>query len=193
MDCCTGIITAQPLENKSKFWCQRYSASRLAHESTIGGHLGAKKTVDWITSNFHWPGVTSDVARFCRSCDVCQRTIPRGKVAKIPPGEMPLMEESFSRVAIDLIGPLAPVSKRGNHYILTVVDYATRYPEAVALARIETERVAEALLEVFCRVGFPKQVLSDRGTQFTSELMREVCRLINLRQLFTTPYNPRCN
>ncbi|XP_013774617.1 uncharacterized protein LOC106459539 [Limulus polyphemus] len=39
----------------------------------------------------------------------------------------------------------------------------------------------------------PQKVLSDRGIQFTSELMQKVCRLISTRQLFTTPYNPKCN
>ena len=76
---------------------------------------------------------------------------------------------------------------------MTIVDFATKYPEAVALPRIETERVAEALLDVFSRVGFPTEILSDKGSQFTSDLMKEVCRLISLKQLFTTPYNPKCN
>ena len=106
---------------------------------------------------------------------------------------MPIMDVPFHRVAVDLIGPITPVSDNGNRYILTVVDYATKYPEAIALPKIETERVAEALLDVFSRVGFPTEILSDKGSQFTSDLMREVCRLISLKQLFTTPYNPKCN
>ena len=61
------------------------------------------------------------------------------------------------------------------------------------MPRIETERVAEALLDVFSRVGFPTEILSDKGSQFTSDLMKEVCRLISLKQLFTTLYNPKCN
>ena len=166
---------------------------KLAHESIVGGHLGVKKTVDRITSNFHWPGVVADVTRFCRSCDICQKTAPKGCACKLPLGEMPLMEEPFKRVAVDLVGPISPVSEKGNRYILTVVDFATRYPEAVTLHKIETERVAEALLEVFSRVGFPKEMLSDRGTQFTSDMMKEVSRLVSTKQLFTTPYNPRCN
>lgn len=82
---------------------------------------------------------------------------------------------------------------KGNRYVLTLVGYATRYPEAVALPSIETERVAEALIEVFCRVGFPQEILTDRGVQFTSALMAEMNRLISLRQLTTTPYHPMCN
>ena len=103
------------------------------------------------------------------------------------------MEEPFKRVAVDLVGPISPVSEKGNRYILAVVDFATRYPEAVALPKIETERVADALLEVFIRVGFPREMFSDRGTQFTSDMMKEVSRLVSNKRLFTTPYNPRCN
>jgi hypothetical protein len=172
---------------------QRRRVMELAHESIVGGHLSARKTEDRIITSFYWPGISSDVSRFCKSCDVCQKTIPKGRVSKVPLGEMPIIDTPFHRVAVDLVGPITPVSDRGNRYILTVVDYATRYPEAVALPHIETERVAEALIDVFSRVGFPNEVLSDRGTQFTSGLMKEVSRLVSIRQLFTTPYNPKCN
>ncbi|XP_033726122.1 uncharacterized protein LOC117315829 [Pecten maximus] len=171
----------------------REKVMSLAHESIVGGHLGIQKTIDRISTSFYWPGMTSDVTRYCRSCDICQRTTPKGRVTKVPLGEMPLIEEPFKRVAVDLIGPIYPSSGSKNRYILTVVDYATRYPEAIALPKIETERIAEALMEIFCRVGFPKEILSDRGSQFTSGLMEEVCRLVSVKQLFTTPYNPKCN
>ena len=148
--------------------------------------MGIRKTSYRITSSFHWPGIISDITRFCRSCDVCQRTVPKGKVSKVPLGTMPFIDEPFKRIAVDLIGPVAPVSENGNRYILTVVDFATRYPEVVALPKFETERVAEALLDIFSRVGFPKEILSDRGGQFTSDMMAEVCRLVSIKQLFTT-------
>ena len=94
---------------------------------------------------------------------------------------------------MDLIGPLSAVSDKGNIYILTVVNYATRYPEAVLLRDIGTEVVVEVPLEVFSRVGFANEVLSDRGVQFTSGLMEEVSHLIKVKQPFTTPYSPKCN
>ena len=127
------------------------------------------------------------------SCDICHRTIPKGKVTRVPLGEMPLIDTPFERIAVDLVGPITLVSDAGHRYILTVVDYATRYPEAIPLKKIETERVAEALLEIFSRVGFPKEVLSDRGTPYTSDLTKEVTRLVSIKQLFTTPYSLKCN
>lgn len=91
---------------------------------------------------------------------------------------MPLVDEPFKRVAVDLVGPIQPATDRGNRYILTLVDFASRYPEAVALKGIEAERVAGALVEIFCRLGIPVEMLTDMGSQFTSELMAETSRLL---------------
>lgn len=52
----------------------RISVMKIAHDCVLAGHLGIKKTTDRVLSNFYWPGVQGDVGRFCRSCDVCQRT-----------------------------------------------------------------------------------------------------------------------
>ena len=57
---------------------------------------------------------------------------------------IPLIDTLLKRVAVDWIGPIKPISDKGNSYVLTVVDYATRYPEAVPLRYITTEEVAEA-------------------------------------------------
>jgi hypothetical protein len=76
---------------------------------------------------------------------------------------MPIIDVPFQRVAVDLVGLTQPVTDRGNRYILTLVYVATRYPEAVALRGIETERVAEALVDIFCKIGVPKEMLSTKG------------------------------
>ena len=106
---------------------------------------------------------------------------------------MPFMDLPFKRVAVDLIGPITSASDKGHRYVLTLVDYATRYPEAVPLKNIDTETVAEALLDLYSRVGILEEVLSDLGTQFVSECMQEVSRLLSIRRLATTLYYPICN
>ena len=75
---------------------------------------------------------------------------------------MPLIDTPFKRVAVDIVGPIAPPSEAGHRYILTLVDYATRYPEAVPLKKITTEAVAEALLDIYSRVGIPEEVLQTK-------------------------------
>ncbi|GFO26428.1 gypsy retrotransposon integrase-like protein 1 [Plakobranchus ocellatus] len=66
-----------------------------------------------------------------------------------------------------------------------LVDYATRFAEAVPLRKIDTESVAEALVDIYSRLGVPEEVLSDQGTQFISDCMKEVCRLLGIKQKTT--------
>ena len=94
---------------------------------------------------------------------------------------------------MDLVGPITPASEKGHRYILTLVDYAMRYTEAVPLKNIDTKTVAEALLDMYSRLGVPEKVLSDQGTQFVSSCMQEVSRLLSINRLTTTPYHPICN
>ena len=93
------------------------------------------------------------------------KTTKQGNIVRAPLGSMPRLDVPFKRVAMDLIGPIVPCSERKHQYILTVVDYATRYPEAVALSSIDTMMVAEALVDIYSRVGVPEEVLSDQGAQ----------------------------
>lgn len=165
----------------------------VAHDGLLSGHCGIKRTKDRVLSNFYWRDIDDDVQRFCRSCKVCQKTLPKGRQGKAPLQRMPVIGEPFRRVAVDLVGPIVPCSERGHRYLLTVVDYATKYPEAEALKTIDAISVAEALVNIFCRIGFPQEMLTDRGTQFMSELMKEVNRLLSVKHLNTTAWHPQCN
>ena len=104
--------------------------------------------------------------------------------------KMPLIDTPFKRVAVDIVGSNEPRSDKKSRYILTMIDYATRYPEAVALPSIETERVAEALIAMFSRVGIPSEMLMEHESRVTIEVMTEVSRLLSLQQLTTIPYRP---
>ena len=124
-----------------------------------------------------------------KSCDVCWKTVSKGSVPNVRLEKMPLIDKPFKSVAIDLVGPISPPSEEGHRYILTLVDFSTRYPEAVPLKNIDTETVAEALVDIFSRLGVPEEILTDLGTQFVSDCMREVTRLLSIKQLTTTPYH----
>ena len=67
----------------------------LAHESIMTGHLGVSRTTKKVLAEFFWPGVQADIRRFCTSCDICQRTTPKGRTTKVPLGHMPIIEVPF--------------------------------------------------------------------------------------------------
>lgn len=91
---------------------------------------------------------------------------------------------------MDIVGPL-PKSSRGHRYILVVCDYATRYPEAFPMKFIDATSVAEELLKMFTRVGIPEEILTDQGTNFTSQLLAELYNMLHVRSIRTTPYHPQ--
>ena len=165
----------------------------VGHENPLAGHFSHRKTGMKIGDKFFWPGMGADIRDFCRSCDVCQRMSSKGRVRPVPLQPLPIITEPFSRVAIDLVGPLSPPSSQGHRYILTLIDYATGFPEAVPLKEVDSISVAEALLSIFSRVGIPREILSDQGTQFTSQLMGELHKLLGVKPSFTTPFHPSAN
>ena len=84
---------------------------KLVHESIFASHMSTARTVSRVLAEIYWPGVQSDCERYCRSCDICQRKVPKGCVGKVPLGKLPLIDEPFCRVAIDILGPLSPLQK----------------------------------------------------------------------------------
>ena len=167
----------------------RSTVLTLAHDIPMAGHLGKKKTADRLLNRFYWPGLYRDVEEHYRTCGPCQKSSTRG-VKKAPLVPLPIMDEPFRQIAMDIVGPL-PRSSSGKKYILVICDYATRYPEAVALRTIDANAVAEELLPFFARVGVPEEILTDQGTNFTSQLLAEVYKLLQIKPIRTTPYHPQ--
>ena len=167
----------------------RLAVLKLAHDIPLAGHLGRRKTTSRILQRFYWPGMFRDVSDYCRSCPECQKSSPRGrsKALLLP---LPIVDVPFKRMAMDIVGQL-PRSSSGNHFILVLCDYATRYPEAIPLRTVEADRIAKEPVKVFARVGVPDEILTDQGTNFTSQLLQEVYRLLKVKPIRTTPYHPQ--
>lgn len=171
----------------------RTTVLSFGHDHPMAGHLGQKKTTDRIKTEFWWPGFAIDIKRHCLSCDICQRAAPKSCVKKVPLGHMATVGPVFKRVAVDIVGPILPMSESKKQYILVMVDYATRYPEATALKNIRAETVAEALWEMWTRLGIPDEIITDQGTQFTSNLMKEVNEFLVIKHKTTAPFHPQAN
>ncbi len=75
--------------------------------------------------------------------------------------------------------------------MLFVTDYATRYPEVFPLKSIKVKYVATCLVQLFSRVGFLSEILTDQGTNFMSTLLKQVYKLLGIKSLRTTPYHPQ--
>ena len=103
---------------------------------------------------------------------------------------MPIIDNPFRRIVMDIVGPL-PKTKKGNKYILVVSDYAVRYPEAFPQRMFTASAVAEKLIEMFACYGMPEEILTDQGTNFTSQLLQKLYELLGAKPIKTTPYHPQ--
>ncbi|KAF7643600.1 hypothetical protein LDENG_00236720 [Lucifuga dentata] len=80
-------------------------------------------------------------------------------------------------------------SSTGYRYILVVCDYATRYPEAFPLKNIKAWQIVNCFIQLFSRVGIPKEIIMDQGTNFTSQLLKDVYSLLGIHGVKTSPYH----
>ncbi|BHF71089.1 hypothetical protein SprV_0401414300 [Sparganum proliferum] len=156
------------------------------------GHCGQKRTELAARARFWWPQLRASTYHFCQSCDTCasfKSPVPAPRAPMQPmttgfPGE---------GVGLDIIGPL-PISVRGYEYILVMVDYFTKWVEAVPLLRQDAVSVANAVNRSWiCRWGAPLAFHTDCGSNFDSRLFQEVCRTLDVNKTRTTPYHPEGN
>lgn len=162
----------------------------LGHSVPWAGHLAFQKLLSRIGSGFVWPGMYTSVKNFFVACEMCQLTSSKG-VARAQLQPLPIIDTPFDRTGMDVVGPLER-SACGNQYILVICDYATRYPEAFFLKSVKARQVANCLLQLFSRVGIPREVLTDCGMNFLSKLLKQVYPLLGVRGIRTTPYHPQC-
>ncbi|KAL7870568.1 hypothetical protein SRHO_G00080650 [Serrasalmus rhombeus] len=168
----------------------RQEVLKLGHTDPWAGHLGYAKTYSRVANRFYWPRQQLDIIEFCKACPECQLTAPKKKSDRVPMISLPVIDVPFSRIAMDVVGPL-PKSQSGKRYILVISDYATRYPEAFALSKVKTRQLVNALLQLISRVGIPREILTDQGTNFTSKQFKDVFALMGIKGIRTTPFHPQ--
>jgi len=186
------------IEQQSEFWqtviprIYRQEFIELLHTGATGGHFGVKKTSASVQSRAYWPSWSSNIESFVRKCAVCAQ-YHRGALLRQAALQMPVVGEPWERISIDMTGP-HPKSSHKNVYILTLVAHFSKWAEAISNPNHTAATVAKALVvNVFSRYGIPAEVLSDRGTEFESDLFTQLVRWLEVDKLRTTAYKPSTN
>lgn len=162
-------------------------------------HPGVRPTLRLIKARYYWPNMDKEIRTWTRDCQACQQSkIHRHTKSEVQPFHLP--SDRFETVHVDIVGPL-PVCKDTTgsfiapyRYLLTCIDRATRWIEACPLEDITAASVAVAFMTTWIsRFGVPLYVVTDRGTQFESELFQELSTLAGFHRLRTTPFHPQAN
>ncbi|GBM58814.1 Retrovirus-related Pol polyprotein from transposon 412 [Araneus ventricosus] len=163
----------------------------FCHEGK-SSHLGVRRTKDRLLKHYFWPNCIKEIEDYVRSCDSCQRLGKSQDKVKAPLKLVPISTEVFSKMNIDAVGPL-PTSSKGSNYLLTAICMSSKYPDAIQVAYISSVSVTDALLEIFSRMGFPREIQNDLGTSFTSFLTTEFFDRFGIKVTHSSVHHPQSN
>ena len=167
----------------------RAALMKEAHQGRFAGHLAGKKVYDRLRRHIWWKGMKNDVSTFCKACLVCASRKGGRKTFRPPLAPIPV-GGPFHRVAVDILQ--LPLTAQGNCYVAVFMDYLTKWPEAFPIPDQKAETIAKLFVEnIVCRHGIPEELLSDRGANFLSTLIQEVCQLLGVKKINTSGYHPQ--
>eukprot|EP00253_Pinus_taeda_P030241 PITA_30241 len=163
------------------------------HDGPGGGHFAAKRAAFKILqAGYYWPTLHQDVRRYISQCDPCQR------MGKLTPRDEMLLQpqvtfEPFEKWSMDFVGPINPPSKQRS-YIIVCTDYLIKWAKTKAIKAAIEEKVAEFLREnIFYKFGYPRELVTDQGSQFTSNLIEDLLAHHKIKHKASTPYHPQAN
>jgi len=156
-------------------------------------HPGWKSSCRLVGSRYFWPSLKADVKKWVSECLSCQESKVHRHV-KRPLSELPVPSQRFTRVHIDIVGPLESTDRSAHRYLVTMMDSHTRWMEVVPVSDISAETICNVFLYHWvARFGPPLYLISDKGTQFTSELLMCLNKALGIHQIRTSAYNPKAN
>lgn len=163
------------------------------HDSVFGGHFGFAKTYEQVKRKYFWKNMKKDIQDYIKRCDVCQRS-KTCRQTKMPLMLTDLASTPFEKVYFDVVGPL-PLSGPGEfRYILSMCDCLTRFVIFRPMQDQTAETIAKVMFEeIICSYTIPKILVTDNGTNFCSNLIKSLCKLMRIKKARTTAYHPASN
>jgi hypothetical protein len=163
----------------------------LHHDSLMAGHPGRWKTLELVSRNYWWPGMSRYIAAYVKGCDKCNRTktFPAKPVGKLVPTQIP--QDIWDIITVDLITGLP--ESAGYNAIMVVVDRLSKLLHAIPTTdTVTAEGVARLFKDhVWKHHGLPLQVISDRGPQFVAKFMKELNDNLGIKTAASTSFHPQ--
>ncbi|CAF1141832.1 unnamed protein product, partial [Brachionus calyciflorus] len=161
------------------------------HSNTLA-HVGRDRMFSFLSKRYRWVHMYRDIKRWVRGCEQCNI------FKSLQPKQHGLLQpiktsKPFEILGIDILGPFK-VTKRGHKYILVFIDLFTNWVEACALKTLEAEEVVRMFYKIIItRHGCPSKVLTDQGTQFTSDVFKTLCVKFGIEKLEGSAKHPQTN
>ncbi|OMJ13933.1 Pol polyprotein, partial [Smittium culicis] len=155
-------------------------------------HHGINNTWNNVKKNFHGYKLYELVKQVVKECPVCQKhnngMVKRNELKPI------ISRRPFEIMSLDAVGAINPISNSNNRYILTAIDHFTKWPIAKAVENIQTSTVVNFIItEIVQTFGVPEILITDRGSNFLSDVSIHLYQFLQIRHNPTTTYRPQAN
>ena len=164
-----GVLYRLWLEERETFKCTfipkvlREPLLVLAHNRN--GHNGGRRTYMGLKKLYFWPGMRKDTFKHCKNCTECVLQNQGNNAADF--GHFKTPDMPMQLICMDLVGPISPVTSRGNKFILMCIDMLTGYTMAIPIPDKSAETVCDAYrTNIYCIFGGSSRILTDNGTEF---------------------------
>lgn len=158
------------------------------HLLPTSGHAGIKRMTNNIKRYYFWPSMEKDIVDYVSKCEHCNKQ-KYSVGTKQPMVITTTANSAFEKIFLDIVGPL-PKDCNNFSYILTLQCELTKFTEAYPLQAKDSVSVASALVNNYIlRFGIPKTIATDRGSEFISTTMKQICQLLKINQISSTAYH----
>ena len=180
----SGFVTVPVIPTKLQ-----QEALHQSHDQPSAGHQGTAKTLARLQQEAYWVGMAKDVQRYCQQCTTCQQ-------AKLPnPNRAPMCNipigKPWEMLAADILE--VPVSRQNHRYLLVVMDYFTKWVEAIPLHDQTAASITKAIIKICSSFGVPSILHSDQGRNFESDMLHQMLQAFGIKKSRTTAYHPQCD
>lgn len=156
------------------------------------GHARLNQAFNLISKKYYFPNFYKHLKTYIETCKICCQANPirvnNASKAHTHPHEAVGI---FSRVHIDILNGLQ--TEEGNKYMLVLVDSSSKWISIYPMKTMQADEVASKIFDSMATFGIFGSIFTDRGTNFLSKVMQELCSLLNIKQFKTSSARPESN
>ena len=162
-------------------------------DKNSGSHIGGRDlSLKVIRVGYYWPTKKENYTKHVLRCEQCQKHADwhHGPVEELRSiyGPWP-----FLTWDVDILGPFS-LAIRQMKYLIVVIEYFTKGIEAEPIAQISIHKVQHFVWKnTVCRFWILRRLLSDNGTQFTSQQLGKLCTKFGIKHIFASVEHPQTN
>ena len=140
-----------------------------------------------LKRSYYWPNMKKEMFFHCKNCSEC--ILQNQTTTETQFGTFTAPEGPMQFICMDIVGPISPVSSKGNRFCLTVVNMLTGYMMAVAIPNKSVETVVKAYMDhVYSIFGGSSCMLTDNGSEFRNDVFDEVCDKLGIKRVYSPVY-----